>query len=215
MKRPMTGRTDGPSGRPRGSSFWYQAPAGVKLLSMLAFGVLVIAFRSQWTGTAALVIALSIALWARVPLRVLWHGIRPLAPVIVILALIQGWQRGFPLALELVSTTLALVIAAIVVTAITPADETLDAIAAAFKPARKIGANPDRIALSFSLMITAIENIASIARQTRQAAKARGLERNPRAQLTPLVIRTIGHAHATGEALTARGIGDETTGGDQ
>ena len=44
---------------------------------------------------------------------------------------------------------------------------------------------------------------------TRDAARARGLERNPRAYLTPLVIRVVAHARATGDALHARGIGDD------
>jgi biotin transport system permease protein len=34
------------------------------------------------------------------------------------------------------------------------------------------------------------------------------MERNPRVLLTPMVIRVVAKAHATGDALTARGIGD-------
>ena len=44
--------------------------------------------------------------------------------------------------------------------------------------------------------------------QTGDAARARGLERDPRARLVPLVVRSVAHARATGEALDARGIGD-------
>ncbi len=44
--------------------------------------------------------------------------------------------------------------------------------------------------------------------ETRDAARARGL-RSPRAYLSPFVVRVIARAHETGDALTARGIGDD------
>lgn len=187
----------------------YRLHAGVKLLAMLIFGVAVLSVSHRWMLAAALLIGACTVLWVRIPLMVLWANIRPFVAVIAILSLIQAWQHGWAPALELASTTLALILAALIVTATTPSDAILDAITAACRPLRPLGVNPDRIGLSFSLMLRAIEHISSIARQTRQAAKARGLERNLRAQLTPLVIRTVGHAQATGEALTARGIGDE------
>ena len=37
--------------------------------------------------------------------------------------------------------------------------------------------------------------------ETRAAAKARGLERSPRALLVPFALRTVSHAQLTGEAL--------------
>ena len=67
----------------------------------------------------------------------------------------------------------------------------------------------DAVALAFSLMIRAIPTTIAIADETRDAAVARGLERSPRARLTPLVIRVVAHARATGDALQARGIGDD------
>ena len=65
------------------------------------------------------------------------------------------------------------------------------------------------VALAFSLMIRSIPLILELAAETRDAARARGLERSPRAYLTPLVLRVVAHARATGDALHARGLGDE------
>lgn len=183
--------------------------AGTKLMVLLGFGIVVIAFRNPWTGAAALALGFLIAVWARIPAQALWRGLRPIVAVVIVLAAIQAWQRDWIIAAQLVTTTLALVLAATIVTATTPTDAMLDAISSAVTPLRRFGVNPQRVALAFSLMIGAIEHIAVIARQTRQAAKARGLERNMRAQLAPLVIRTVGHAQATGDALAARGIGDD------
>ena len=59
------------------------------------------------------------------------------------------------------------------------------------------------------LLVRGIPLTLEIAAETRDAARARGLERNPRAHLTPLVIRVVAHARATGEALHARGVGDD------
>ena len=38
--------------------------------------------------------------------------------------------------------------------------------------------------------------------------RARGLDRNPRAHLSPFVVRLVARAHESGDALHARGIGD-------
>ena len=58
-------------------------------------------------------------------------------------------------------------------------------------------------------MITSIPRISAIAAETRDAARARGLGRSPRAYLTPMAIRTVAHANLVGEALAARGLGDD------
>ena len=42
----------------------------------------------------------------------------------------------------------------------------------------------------------------------RDAARARGLERHWVARLSPVVVRAVGFAQATGEALAARGLGE-------
>ena len=46
----------------------------------------------------------------------------------------------------------------------------------------------------------------------RDAARARGLERHWVARLSPVVVRAVGFAQATGEALAARGLGEGTPG---
>jgi len=44
--------------------------------------------------------------------------------------------------------------------------------------------------------------------ESRDAARARGLDRDPRAVVVPAAVRAVGHARRTGEALAARGLGD-------
>ena len=129
--------------------------------------------------------------------------------VVVVLAAWQAWQNGWAQAVEAAGDLVALVLLATVLTVTTPVDEVLDAITTALGPLRRVGVRPDAVALAFSLTIRAIPTTIAIADETRDAALARGLERSPRARLTPLVIRVVAHARATGEALQARGVGEE------
>ena len=91
------------------------------------------------------------------------------------------------------------------VTVTTPTDEMVDVITRALRPFRRLGVNPDAVALAFSMMLRAIPATAEIADETRQAARARGLERSPRARLTPLVIRVVARARMTGRRCTPAG----------
>ena len=111
-------------------------------------------------------------------------------------------------AVEVVADLWTLALAATVVTSTTPLDQMLDAFTSGLRPLRAVGVDPERVGLAFSLMIRAVPTTIDIAEETRDAALARGLQRSPSARLVPLVIRTIAHARATGEALDARGIGD-------
>lgn len=191
-----------------GTTVWHRMPVGPKLTALVVTSLVVVGQPGPWPACAALVVALGLAAWAGVPARTVAWGIRPLVVVLVVLAAFQWWQRGWPTAVEVVATTLALVVAATTFTATTPMDALLDTIVRGLGPFRRFGVDPDKVALAFSLMITAIPAVFTIFGDTRDAARARGLERSPRATLSPMVIRVVAHAHATGEALAARGIGD-------
>ena len=77
------------------------------------------------------------------------------------------------------------------------------------QPARRIGVDPDRVALLLALTIRAVPVIAATLQEARDARRARGLERSTRALVTPVVVRTIRHADRVGEALAARGDGGD------
>lgn len=192
-----------------GRSLLHRWPAGPKLIGLFVIGVTVVSLRGWWPPLVALGIAVIVAASARLPWRTVWSGLRPLLLLIAVLGAFQLWQQGWPTAVETVATLVTLIIGSIVLTATTPVDLLLDAIVKGISPIRPLGVNPEKVALAFSLMIRAIPEIFVLFTQTREAAKARGLERSPRAVLVPLAIRTVAHAHATGEALHARGLGDD------
>ena len=191
-----------------GETIWHRLPTGRKLLGLVVVGIAVVALRGPWPPLAALVVAVGVALHAGVPWRTLLLGVRPLLVVLAVLAAFQTWQRGWPVAVELVATTLTLVVLATTFTATTPTDDLLDTVARGARVLRPLGVDPERVALAFSLAITSVPVVLAIFGQTREAARARGLERSPRATLAPFAVRTVAHAHALGDALAARGIGD-------
>ena len=191
-----------------GTTLWHRLSAGTKLLLLFVLGIVVVVLRGPWSGVALLVVVLGVCAWSRMGLRILARTLRGLALISATLAAYLAWQQGVPRAIEVVTDLWTLVLAATVVTSTTPLDQMLDAFVAAMRPLRRVGIDPERVGLAFSLMIRAIPTTIGIAEETRDAALARGLERSPRARLVPLVIRTIAHARATGEALDARGIGD-------
>ncbi|PRI12395.1 energy-coupling factor transporter transmembrane component T family protein [Leucobacter massiliensis] len=187
----------------------HRAAPGVKLLGLFTLAIAVVwtrgaAFTALWLG-----IAVALALLAGLRGRDFWRVTRGFALVAVPLFAFQAWQQGWERGFEVVGDLFALILAASALTASTSVDDMLDTVAGALGPLRRFGVRPERVALAFSLVIRAIPSTLEIARETQAAARARGLERSPRARAVPLVLRTVAHAQATGEALAARGVGEE------
>lgn len=191
-----------------GTTLLHRAPAGAKLLALMVLSIVVVAVRGPVSALAFLGLAVAIALWSRVGVRTLLRSMRALLVMAALLAAYSVWQRGWERAVEVSADLVSLLVLATVLTVTTPIDEVLDAITRALVPLRRVGVDPDRVGLAFSLMIRAVPTTLDLASQTRDAARARGLERDPRARLIPLVIRSVAHARATGDALEARGLGD-------
>lgn len=191
-----------------GDSLLHRLPAGAKLLGLLIAGLLLALVHGWPSGATAVVIALGLVAISRVRPAALLRSLRGLLVVAVVLAAWLTRQVGWESAAETVGDLVALVLLATVVTTTTPVDGILDAVEHALRPARPLGVRPERVALAFSLVLRAIPATLGRAEETRDAARARGLERDPRARLIPFALRTVADARATGEALHARGVGD-------
>ena len=190
-----------------GTSLVHRLPAGAKLSLLAAAGV-GLALADGWPS-AGLAVGSALAL---TPLRSLVTALRGPALVTVALGVWLTWQAGWPRAGETVGDLLALVLLASLVTTTTRVDDMLDAVERAMRPLRRFGVRADRVALAISLALRAVPATAEVATETRDAARARGLERNPRAILTPFVVRVVRDARLRGEALHARGVGDDQCG---
>lgn len=191
-----------------GHSFLHRLRPGAKLLGLFAFGIAVVATRGWVSGLVALFIGLALAVTAGLRARELLRIGRGFALVGVLLFAFQAWQRDWQHGVAVVTGLFALILVASAITASTAVDDMLDTVTWSLRPLRPLGVSPERVALAFSLAIRALPLAFELARETREAARARGLERNPRALLIPFVLRMVAHSRQTGAALHARGLDD-------
>lgn len=197
-----------------GTTLLHRLPAGAKLLALLLAAVAVVAVRGPVTAGVGVVVAVVLVVWSGIGLRRLLLSLRGLVAVLALLAVFHTWQHGWQRAIETVGDLVTLVLLATVVTATTAVTAMLDALTAALRPLRRTGVHPGRVALAFALTLRTIPYAIELATETRDAARARGLERDPRARVIPLVLRMVAHARTTGEALWARDVAELEASGD-
>jgi biotin transport system permease protein len=192
-----------------GHSLLHRSPVGPKLAALATYSIVVVTVRSMPASFGFLTVAVLAALVARVDLVNLVRALRAVALFAAIFAALQWLLYGPVKATETLVDLIALALAAMVVSATTPVNAMLDAFIRWISPLRRVGVDPERVSLTIALAIQALPGTIALAVETRDAARARGLDRNPRAFLTPFVIRVVARAHETGDALHARGIGDD------
>jgi biotin transport system permease protein len=191
-----------------GNSPIHKAPLALKFL--LVFGCGLASFIIvDWRVSLAVLGGLTgLFLLTGAGLKRLWTAVRPLAAVLLVIGLFQWWQLGAPTAARIVLNILVCVVAASLLTATTPVQRLLDGVVKVATPFRRFGADPERFALTIGIMLRSIPYIAGTFADVRDSARARGLERNPRALILPVFITSVAFARQTGEALAARGLGD-------
>jgi len=210
----MRGHAHLVAGYVAGTSVIHRAPLWSKAVALLLVAVLCLASPAISAGTGAAittaVLALVIAAHgvAGLPWSRLWRAVKLMVVFLVLIGAYQWWQHGAATAWQLVAAILATVLASNVLTAATPVDELLDGLSALVQPLARFGADPERFSLTVALMLRSIPFIIGAFADVRDAARARGLERNVLARSLPVVIATVGYAKATGEALAARGLGE-------
>jgi biotin transport system permease protein len=191
-----------------GGTWLHRLGVGWKYLFLLALTVPVLLLALPWPSLAALVVSGLLLASTRVGARLAFA--LPWA-LWVLLAVLAGYQ----LAIE--RPDLAVVVSANLVTAIyasrlltltTPGPVLIDALVAALRPFRRLGVNPERVGLAIAIMVRSVPMLLDTVAQVRQAARARGRDRNLFALVTPVVVRAVGQAQATGAALAARGLGE-------
>lgn len=192
-----------------GTTWLHRVTPGPKLAALAATAVVLVWIREPVLALVAVGVAAGLVVWAGMGLGSALRTLRRIAIVAVLLGAWLAWQQTWARAVDSVGDLVALVLLAAVLTATTAVDDLLDTLVRLLGPFRRVGVNPEKVSLAFSLVLRAIPSTLEVAEQTRDAAIARGLQRSPRARLTPLVIRVVAQARATGDALHARGIGDD------
>ncbi|WP_309132116.1 CbiQ family ECF transporter T component [Brevibacterium sp.] len=191
-----------------GSGWLHRTPAWAKLLVIAVVGIVALIFRDatvNWSMFAALVV---LGFSARLSLR---HFLLTWLYAGVLVAFVLGMQflfGTFAAGITVAGTVFACVQAALLLTLTTTVPQLLDAFTTVVSPLRLVGANPDTIALTASLMVRAISHISGLLGEGDRAARARGLETSLQARVVPAILRSVKYAQDTGRALDARGIVD-------
>jgi biotin transport system permease protein len=191
-----------------GTSVLHRLPAGVKLAVMVLAGIGSVLLDEVWQVGVALAAVLAAYAVARIPLRTALAQLRPLVWIAgaaaVFHVVVSGWQR----AVVVLGVLAVLVLLAALVTLTTRTTAMVDAIVGVCRPLRPLGVDPERVGLLLALGVRSVPVVVGLAEEVREAQLARGLTSSPRAFAVPLIVRSLRHADALGEALVARGVED-------
>jgi biotin transport system permease protein len=88
----------------------------------------------------------------------------------------------------------------------TPATELLETIERAMQPLAWLRIDPRRAALTLSVTLSTLPVLAGLARDVREAQRARGGGRSLRHFAMPFLVMALKHADELGDALAARGV---------
>ncbi|OZB83817.1 MAG: hypothetical protein B7X41_05615 [Microbacterium sp. 14-71-5] len=193
-----------------GSGFLHRAPTGLKLalLAAIALGL------SFVPATPAAVVPICGAVAAASVLFLLGgFGVRALGEawwrlrwLILILGAALVIFVSVPAAIVNTGRVVVLLLLAELVTRSTSMSALMGAIERLLRPLRPLGVDADAVALVLSLTITMVPVVGGFVSAVREAQEARGVRLGPR-MAVPLLVRTMRHADAVGEALAARGLG--------
>lgn len=191
---------------------WHRLGVGWKYLVFLALTLPAALWPHPAVVGGLLVLTLALVATTGAPLRRAW-GL-PWA-LVLLLGALGAWHvaTGAPqLAVRVLGLTLIALFAARIILITTPMPVLVDALVAVARPFRHVGLDPERFALAVAIFLRSVPHVVASFGEVRDAARARGLDRNPFALITPVIIQAVAYARTTGDALAARGLGDPDPG---
>lgn len=191
-----------------GTTVWHRMGVAGKYVVFLALTLPAIISGAPLIIGALLVLALLLTASTRAPLRLAWGLPSGLVLVLAALAAYHLLTGAPQTAAQVVGTPLVALYASRLILLTTPMPVLIDALVAAVRPLRRLGVDPERFGLAVAVLIRSVPFVVAAFGEVRDAARARGLERNPLASVTPVVIQSVAFARTTGDALMARGLGD-------
>lgn len=191
-----------------GTTPWHRMGVGWKYVVFLAVTVPVVLLRDPAVVLGGLALVLALVATTLAPLRLAWGLPRGLALLLGGLAAYHVVTGAPATAVTVVGTTLVALYASRLVLLTTPMPALIDALVRAAGPFRRVGVDPERFGLAVAILVRAVPFVVAAFSEVRDAARARGLDRNPLAAVTPVVVQTVAYARTTGDALMARGLGD-------
>ena len=193
--------------RPRNTPM-HLAPAWFKALLLLAVAIVAVLLTDPVNSALVMGACVMLLISTGPPLKPTVMGMLAIVIIASLSGVFHAWRGELDRALDLVADLVGLVALALAVTSSTRMEEMLNLISRGLRPLRRI-VPPETIGLMFALMLRVIPEVVRILSESRDAARARGMDRSPRAILVPTATRTVGFALQLGQALHARGIAEE------
>ncbi|WP_062296132.1 energy-coupling factor transporter transmembrane component T family protein [Demequina maris] len=183
------------------------APVWFKMLLLVGVSITSIAVSDPVTSigiTAACLLLLASTL---PPLKATLKGMGAIILIAALTTVFQVLRGDYVRALDLAGDIVSVAALALAVSSSTSMGAMLDFVTTLARPLRWL-LPPESIGVMVSLTLRAIPEAAQILTESRVAARARGMDRSPRAILIPSASRTVGFALQLGQALHARGIAE-------
>lgn len=178
--------------------------AGAKLLWLAVLGAALLLVRQPWLMAA---VALASAVLFASLGAATQHVRRLVAMAAVGAALVAGfhyWMGQPALAITTASRLLAMALLGMALTVTTRSGDLVDVLAWLLAPLRRVGVNPDRLALQLGLMLRFIEHFFVQWQKLDDAHRLRTGRRGGWRLLAPLTVQMLRTARRVGEALFAR-----------
>lgn len=189
-----------------GRSIVHRTPAGAKIALLAGAALLLALLPLSAVGVGGVLVLVSLLYpLARLPLSALGAAWWQLRWIVVVLGGALGLLVSWEAAAVSTGRVVALMLLAELVTATTTMAAVTEVLRSVLTPLRAMGVDPDAAALVLALTIATVPVVSGFVQQTRDAHRARGVRIGPRGAV-PILVRTLRHADAVGEALTARGL---------
>jgi len=183
-------------------------PAWVKIGLLLIWTITAIAITDPFSAVGMACAALLLLVSVVPPLKPTLRAMLGITVVAALAGAYAAWRIDLYEAIDSAADLIGLFAISLAITGSTRMGEMLDLITTAARPFKRI-VPPAIPGIMFSIVIRVIPEVAQIMAQSKQALRARGIERSMRGLLTPTAVRTVGFALDLGQALHARGIADD------
>lgn len=195
-----------------GSGPLHRMPAGPKLLLVVVAVLGVSLLPATWAGAAVAAVVPVLAYAAAglgdglLGMRELGRQLHAVRWVIVITVAGQLLFLGPEPALANTARVASAIVLAALLVLTTRVADLLDALERGLRPLAALRIDPARVALLLTVTLSTVPVLAGLARDVRDAQRARGARAGLRAFAVPFLVLAFKHADELGDALTARGV---------
>jgi biotin transport system permease protein len=191
-----------------GTTPLHRASAGFKSLLLILTVVSTMLVSDPVTSVGIMCACLLLLVSTGPPAKPTMRAMGSIMVVALITVSFQLWRGEVTRAIDIAADITAIAALALAISCSTPMESILDLVSRMVRPFGRI-LPPETIGLMFALTLRVIPEAARIFIDARTAARARGIERDPRSVLIPGATRTVGFAMQLGQALHARGIAEQ------